>query len=75
MTGSRQRPSFGAGDTYVNGSPLCGREDKEVTCEVCGRDVGADDARVVQADRPWHHEIRVCSVPCARAASAGEHRE
>jgi hypothetical protein len=59
----------------ADGIPLCGREDKEVTCEVCERDVGADVARVVQADRPWHHEIRVCSVPCARAASAGEHRD
>jgi hypothetical protein len=35
----------------------------------------ADIARVVQATRPWHHEIRVCSVPCARAASADEHHE
>lgn len=57
----------------ADGIPLCGPESKDVTCEVCGRDVGADVARVVQADQPWHHEIRVCSVPCARAASAGEH--
>jgi hypothetical protein len=57
----------------ADGVPLCGREDREVTCEVCGHAAGADVARVVQADRPWHHEVRVCSVPCARAASAGEH--
>jgi hypothetical protein len=56
----------------ADGIPLCGREDREVTCEVCGRVVGADVARAVQATQPWHHEVRVCSVTCARAASAGE---
>jgi hypothetical protein len=59
----------------ANGIPLCGREDREITCEVCGRDVSADIARAVQVDRPWNHEVKVCSVSCARAASAGEHRE
>jgi hypothetical protein len=59
----------------ADGIPLCGREDREVTCEVCGRDVSAAIARVVQVTQPWDHQVRVCSVACARAASAGEHRE
>jgi hypothetical protein len=59
----------------ADGIPLCGREGRKITCEVCGRDVGADVARVVQVTQPWDHEVRVCSVPCARAASVGEHHE
>jgi hypothetical protein len=58
----------------VDGIPLCGREDREVTCEVCGRDVSAAIARRVQTG-PYGSTADVCSTPCARAASAGEHRE
>lgn len=58
----------------ADGIPLCGREDREVTCEVCGRDVSASIARRVETG-PYGRTTDVCSIPCARAASAGEHRE
>ncbi len=60
-------------EPWEDGIPLFGRATKDVTCEVCQRDVGADVARTIQVDKPWHHEVRVCSVTCARAAHAGEH--
>ncbi|HEV3380918.1 MAG TPA: hypothetical protein VG142_08065 [Trebonia sp.] len=58
-----------------DGIPLCGRPGEEVTCEVCKRTVGADIARVVEARPPSSGQTRVCSVVCARAASAGDHKE
>jgi hypothetical protein len=62
-------------EAAADGIPLCGREDRLITCEVCGRDAGADVARVVDVDRPWNRKVEVCSVACARAAYAGEHRD
>ena len=52
--------------------PLCGWESKEITFEVCQRIVSADTARRVETG-PHGRTADVCSVPCARAAYAGEH--
>lgn len=57
----------------ADGIPLCGRPDEEVTCEICQRAVGADVARTIEVTTPWHHQVKVCSVTCSRAARAGEH--
>ncbi len=56
----------------ADGIPVCGRHSEEITCEVCQAPVGADLARKVGVTRPWHHDVTVCSVTCARAAHAGE---
>jgi hypothetical protein len=57
----------------ADGIPVCGRADKEIICEICQRAVGADLARTIEVTNPWHHQVKVCSVTCARAAHAGEH--
>lgn len=58
-----------------DGLPLCGFGGREVTCEVCETVADGDIARVVDEGPPSYRRVRVCSIPCARAASAGEHRE
>jgi hypothetical protein len=58
----------------ADGIPLCGWGSKEITCEVCQRTVSADIARRVETG-PYGRTADVCSALCARAASAGEHRE
>ena len=58
-----------------DGIPLCGSDGAEVTCESCGRTADGDTARAVEAGPPSYRRILVCSVPCARAASADGHSE
>lgn len=58
-----------------DGIPLCGFGDREVTCEVCETVADGDTARVIEEGPPSYRRVRVCSVNCARAASAGEHKE
>jgi hypothetical protein len=57
----------------ADGVPVCGRDSEEITCEMCQRTAGADVARTVEVAKPWPHNVKVCSVNCARAAHAGEH--
>lgn len=57
----------------ADGIPLCGRDDQEITCEICQRTAGAGIARTIEIARPWLRTVTVCSVTCARAAHAGEH--
>jgi hypothetical protein len=57
----------------ADGIPICGRSDKQITCEICQRTVGADIARTIEIAKPWLRTVKVCSVTCARAAHAGEH--
>jgi hypothetical protein len=62
-------------EPWQDGVPLCGRADREVTCQVCGTTVGGDVARRVDAaPAPYYPHADVCSVTCVRAASADEHR-
>lgn len=62
-------------EPWRDGIPMCGRTDREVTCQVCGATVGADVARRVDAaPAPYYPHADVCSITCARAAAAGEHR-
>lgn len=56
----------------ADGLPAFGSPGRKVTCEVCGRDVPASDDRTVEVTRPYPRKATVCSVTCARAASAGE---
>ena len=58
----------------ADGIPLCGREDRDITCEACGRDVSAALARRVETGQ-YGGTADVCSVACARAAHAGERFE
>ena len=53
-----------------DGIPLCGSARARVTCESCGRTADGHTARAVEAGPPSYRRILVCSVPCARAASA-----
>lgn len=55
------------------GIPMCGPASQEITCEICGRVVGADVARTLQIGTTVPREIKICSTTCARAADAGEH--
>jgi hypothetical protein len=57
----------------ADGIPVCGRDNEEITCEICQRTVGASLARTVEVTKPWPHNVKVCSVTCARAAHAGEY--
>lgn len=54
-----------------DGTPLCGWGG-DITCEVCGRAAGTEISRRVETG-PYGRTADVCSVPCARAAYAGEH--
>ena len=55
------------------GIPMCGPASQEVTCEICGRVVGADVARTLQVGTTVSRQVKICSTTCARAADAGEH--
>lgn len=61
-------------EPHQDGFPLCGPADRQVDCAVCGVSVGADVARQVFDPTDAARLITVCSVTCARAASAGEHQ-
>jgi hypothetical protein len=57
------------------GIPMCGRPDKEVTCQICQRGVGADVARTIEVFKTGQRTLTVRSTTCARAADAGEYTD
>lgn len=57
-----------------DGFPMCGPASRHVECEVCQTRIGADVARQVYDRTDFYRLTTVCSVTCARAASAGEHQ-
>ncbi|GIF75655.1 hypothetical protein [Asanoa siamensis] len=59
----------------ADGIPMCGPAAHKVTCQICGRTVGADVARTIELATPSSRNLTVCSTTCARAANAGEYAE